>query len=70
MPNDGDSTIYTLYGDLAYAQSIYLICGFCNADVGTDEALYNQIMSSVRITVEWGSVPLSNNGNFLISGRA
>ena len=70
MPHNGDSTIYTLYGYLAYAQSIYLIGGFCNAKVGTNEALYNQIMSSVRITVEWGFSALSNNGNFLISGRA
>ena len=31
-----------------------MIGGFRNADVGTDEALYNRIMSSVRITVEWG----------------
>ena len=52
MPHDGDSTIYTLYGDLAYTQSMYLIGGFRNDDVGTDEALYNHIMSSVRITVE------------------
>ena len=52
MPHDGDSTIYTLYGDLAYAQSMYLIGGCRNGDVGTDEALYNHIMSSVRITVE------------------
>ena len=52
MPHDGDSTIYTLYGDLVYAQSMYLIGGFRNADVGTDEALYNCIMSSVRIAVE------------------
>ena len=34
MANDGDLTIYALYGDLAYAQSIYLIDGFHNADVG------------------------------------
>ena len=39
MPHDLDSTIYTLYGDLAYTQSIYLIGGFRNAGVGTDEAL-------------------------------
>ena len=39
---------------VTYAQSIYLIGGFCNPDVGTDEALYNRIMSSVIITVEWG----------------
>ena len=47
MPPDGDSTIYTLYGDLAYAQSMYLIGGFRNAAIGMDKALYNCIMSSM-----------------------
>ena len=28
MPPHGDSTIYMLYGDLVYAQSMYLIGGF------------------------------------------
>ena len=65
MLHDGDSTIYTLYGDLAYAQSMYLIGGFRNADVGTDEALYNHIMSSVRITVEWGSGTIIEQWKFL-----
>ena len=65
MPPDGDSTIYTLYGDLAYAQSMYLIGGFHNADVGTDEALYNHIMSSVRITVEWGFGAIIEQRKFL-----
>ena len=65
MPPDGDSTIYTLYGDLAYAQSMYLIGGFHNADVGTDEALYNHIMSSVRITVEWGFGAIIEQWKFL-----
>ena len=65
MPHDGDSTIYTLYGNLAYAQSMYLIGGFCNADVGTDEALYNCIMSSVRITVEWGFGAIIEQWKFL-----
>ena len=65
MPHDGDPTIYTLYGDLAYAQSIYLIGGFRNANVGTDEALYNQIMSSVRITVEWGFSAIIEQWKFL-----
>ena len=65
MPHDGDLTMYTLYGDLAYAQSIYLIGGFRNADVGTDEALYNQIMSSVRITVEWGFGAIIEQWKFL-----
>ena len=62
---DGDSTIYTLYGDLAYAQSMYLIGGFCNVDVGTDEALYNHIMSSMRITVEWGFGAIIEQWKFL-----
>ena len=65
MPHDGDLTIYTLYGDLAYAQSIYLIGGFRNANVGTDEALYNWIMSSVRITVEWGFSAIIKQWKFL-----
>ena len=65
MPHDGDSTFYTLYGDLAYAQSIYLIGGFHNANVGTDEALYNRIMSSVRITVEWGFGAIIKQWKFL-----
>ena len=65
MPHDGDLIIYTLYGDLVYAQSMYLIGGFCNADVGTDEALYNRIMSSVRITVEWGFGAIVEQWKFL-----
>ena len=65
MPHDGDSTIYTLYGDLAYAQSIYLIGGFHNDEGGIDEALYNQIMSSVRITVEWGFGAIIKQWKFL-----
>ena len=65
MPHDGDSTIYTLYGDLAHAQSIYLIGGFHNADDGNVEALYNWIMSSVRITVEWGFSAIIEQWKFL-----
>ena len=65
LPHEGDSTIYTLYGNLAYAQSIYLIGGFFNADAGKDEALYNQIMSSVRITVKWGFGAIIEKRKFL-----
>ena len=65
MPHDGDLTIYTFYGDLAYAKSMYLIGGFHNADVGTDEALYNCIISSVRITVEWGFGAIIRQWKFL-----
>ena len=65
MPPDGDSTIYTLYGDLAYVQSMYLIGGFQNAAVGMDDALYNRIMSSVRIAVEWGFSAITEQWKFL-----
>ena len=65
MPPHGKSTIYTLYGDLAYAESMYLIGGFRNAAVGTDEALYNRIMSSMQITVEWGFGAITEQWKFL-----
>ena len=44
---------------------MYLIGGFHNADVGTDEALYNHIMSSMRITVEWGFGAIIKQWKFL-----
>ena len=65
MPPLGNSTIYTLYGALAYAQSMYLIGGFRNATVGTDEALYNRIMSSARISVEWGFGAITEEWKFV-----
>ena len=65
MPPHGDSTIYTLYGDLVYAQSMYLIGGFRNAAIGMDEALYNRIMSSMQITVEWGFSAITEQWKFL-----
>ena len=34
MPEDGTNPIYVLYGDLAYAQSAYVLGGFRN--VGTN----------------------------------
>ena len=55
MPDDNSNgPILSLYGDLAYPQSLYLLGGFCNVVNGTDEAYFNRLMSSVRITVEWG----------------
>ena len=44
---------------------MYLISGFHNADIGTDEALYNRIMSSVRITAEWGFGTIIKQWKFL-----
>ena len=58
MPEDANNPIYALYGDLAYAQSADDLSGFCNVDTNLDEAAYNRLLSSVRITVEWGFAEL------------
>ena len=47
MPPTPATTIYSLYGDLAYPQAVYLVGGFQNVDRGSDEALYNRLLSSV-----------------------
>ena len=55
MPADNSNgPIYSLYGDLAYLQSSYLLVGFWNVINGMDEANFNRLMSTVHITVEWG----------------
>ena len=54
MAANGEGAVYAMYGDLSYAQSIYMIGGFQKPTAGSDEALLNRQMSSVRITVEWG----------------
>ena len=54
MPEDNSNgPIYNLYGDFVYLQSAYLLGRFRNVIVGTDEANFNRLMSSVCITVEW-----------------
>ena len=54
MATNGNGVVYALYGDLAYAPSIYLLGGFQKPPTQSDEALFNRQMSSIRITVEWG----------------
>ena len=54
MPANGAGAVYALYGDLAYAQSIYLLGGFWKPPAGSDEARFYRHMSSVHITVERG----------------
>ena len=65
MPANGAAVVYTLYGDLAYAQSIYLLGGFQKQPAGSDEAMFNRHTSSVRITVEWGFGDIVNKWKFL-----
>ena len=66
MPDDNSNgPIYSLYGDLAYPQSQYILGGYRNVANGTDEAQFNQLMSSVRITVEWGYYEITEQWKFL-----
>ena len=66
MPEDNSNgPIYSLYGDLAYPQSAYLLGGYRNTIVGTDEANFNRLMSSVCITVEWGYCEIVEKWKFL-----
>ena len=65
MLEDGNNPIYALYGDLAYAQSAYVLGGFCNADMNSDEAAYNRLLCSVHIIVEWGFAELIEHWKFL-----
>lgn len=55
MPEDGSlGTVYSIYGDPAYPQSLHLFGGFRNAVPGSPEAHWNTLMSQVRQVVEWG----------------
>ena len=40
-----ETTLYMLYGDLAYAQSAYVLSGFHNVDTNSDEVAYNRLLS-------------------------
>ena len=65
MPANGAAVVYALYGDLAYAQSIYLLGGFRKPPAGSDEAMFNQHMRSVCITVEWEFSDIVEKWKFL-----
>ena len=66
IPEDNSNgPIYSLYGDLAYLQSAYLLGAFWNTVVGTDKANFNRHMSSVCITVEWGYCKIVEQWKFL-----
>ena len=48
MPdNNSNGPIYSLYSDLAYPQSSYLLGGFWNVINGMDKANFHRLMSSV-----------------------
>ena len=64
MPQD-DGVIYSLYGDPAYPQSIYLFGGYDFAVPGTPQAFWNTNMSKVREVVEWGFKKIRTEWSFL-----
>ena len=47
MPTNSNGMVYSMYGDLVYVQSIYLLGGFWKPPTGSNEALFNRQMSSV-----------------------
>ena len=63
--DNSNGPIYSLYGDLAYWQSAYLLGRYQNTIVGTDKANFNRLMSSVCITVEWGYCEIIEQWKFL-----
>ena len=65
MPTNGNGVVYAMYGDLAYAQSIYLLGGFHKPPTGSNKALFNRQMRSVQITVKWGFGDVVEKWKFL-----
>ncbi len=61
----GGETIYSLYGDSAYPQSLYVFGGYRNPHPGSDQALWNTEMLNAREVVEWGFSNLILNWTFL-----
>ena len=47
MPIDNNGVVYSMYSDLAYTQSIYVLGGFWKPPTGSDKALFNRQISSV-----------------------
>jgi hypothetical protein len=54
MPRLPGSRIYSLYGDPAHPQTLYIFGGFRNPAPGSVHARWNTEMSRVREPVEWG----------------
>ena len=57
--------VYSLYGDPAYPQSMYIFGGYNNPAAGSPEADWNTRMSKVREAVEWGFKEIVNRWRFL-----
>ena len=59
------NVLYSLYGDPAYPQSMYIFGGYQNPPQGSPQAARNTQMSKVREVVEWGFANIATNWAFL-----
>ena len=65
MPDLAGSDIFSLYGDPAYPQSIYILGGYKNPLNDSTHALWNTSMSKVCEVVEWGFANTLSQWSFL-----
>jgi hypothetical protein len=45
--------LFRLYGDGIYPMMLHLLRPFIAALPGSDEAIFNDVMTAVRVSVEW-----------------
>ena len=65
MPDLPGTVVFSLYGDPAYPQSIYIFGGYKNPLNGSAHALWNTTMSKVCEVVEWGFANILSQWSFL-----
>jgi nuclease HARBI1 len=65
MPDLPGTVVFSLYGDPAYPQSIYIFGGYKNPLNGSTHALWNTTMSKVCEVVEWGFADILSQCSFL-----
>ena len=65
MPDLPSSDGFSLYGDPAYPQSIYIVGGYMNPLNGSTHALWNTSMSKVHEVVGWGFANILSQWSFL-----
>jgi len=60
-----DGKVYSLYGDPAYPESMFLVVGWKNAPPRSARARFNKLFSKLRISVEWAFKDISKLRKFL-----
>jgi nuclease HARBI1 len=65
MPDLPGTVVFSLYGDPAYSQSIYIFGGYKNPLNGSTHVLWNTTMSKVCEEVEWGFANILSQWSFL-----